>query len=54
VLVLNAYPFLDVRNPGLFAANIIGTIALVNVAGYTFYRVRGSPERRSLASIGTA
>ena len=40
VLVFNAYPFLDVRNPGAFALKIVGTTALLNVVGYEFYRAR--------------
>ena len=41
VLVMNAYPFVDVRSPLAFAAKIIGTIVLVNAGGYGFYRSRG-------------
>jgi amino acid transporter len=40
VLVLNAYPFVDVRSPGVFAAKIVGTVLLVNACGYLFYRGR--------------
>jgi amino acid transporter len=40
VLVLNAYPFVDVKSPGVFAVKILGTFALVNACGYGFYRVR--------------
>jgi len=40
VLTLNAYPFVDVRSPGAFAAKIIGTVLLVNACGYGFYRAR--------------
>ncbi len=40
VLVLNAYPFLDVKSPGVFAAKILGAFALVNACGYGFYRAR--------------
>lgn len=40
VLVLNAYPFVDVRSPGVFAAKFIGTVLAVNVCGYAFYRSR--------------
>lgn len=40
VLVLNAYPFVDVASPGLFAVKILGTVGLVNAAGYGFYRAR--------------
>jgi hypothetical protein len=40
VLILNAYPFVAVRSPGMFAVKILGTFALVNACGYGFYRVR--------------
>jgi amino acid transporter len=40
VLVLNAYPFLDVKSPGVFAVKILGAFALVNACGYGFYRAR--------------
>jgi hypothetical protein len=40
VLVLNAYPFVDVQSPGEFAAKIVGTTVLVNAIGYAFYRSR--------------
>jgi amino acid transporter len=40
VLVLNAYPFVAVERPGVFAVKILGTFALVNACGYGFYRVR--------------
>ena len=40
VLVLNAYPFLDVKSPGIFAAKILGAFALVNACGYGFYCAR--------------
>ena len=43
VIVLNAYPFVDVRSPGEFAAKIVGTTLLVNVCGYGFYRMRRAP-----------
>jgi len=40
VLLLNAYPFVDVQRPGLFAIKIVGTVAVVNALGYGFYRLR--------------
>lgn len=40
VLVLNAYPFVDVTSPAVFAAKIIGTVVLVNACGYSFYLAR--------------
>ena len=38
--LLNAYPFVDVASPALFAAKILGTTVLVNVVGLAFYRAR--------------
>lgn len=43
-LVLNTYPFVDVRSPGVFAAKVLGTLLVVNVGGYMFYRRRGGPH----------
>ena len=40
VLLLNAYPFVDVASPGVFAAKIVGTTLLINVLGYVFFRLR--------------
>jgi hypothetical protein len=40
VLAMNAYPFVDVRSPGLFAAKMVGTVLVVNAFGYGFYRMR--------------
>ena len=40
ILLMNAYPFVDVKSPGVFAAKIVGTTVLVNVVGYAFYRTR--------------
>jgi amino acid transporter len=40
IMVLNAYPFVDVASPGVFAAKIIGAVLLVNGAGFAFYRSR--------------
>ncbi len=37
VLVLNAYPFVDVASPAVFAVKIVGTILLVNGCGLGFY-----------------
>lgn len=39
-LVLNTYPFVDVRSPGVFAAKVLGTLLVVNAGGYMFYRLR--------------
>jgi amino acid transporter len=38
--LLTAYPFVDVVNPALYAAKILGTTAVANILGYTFYRTR--------------
>jgi amino acid transporter len=46
IIALNAYPFVDVKSPGLFAAKILGATLLVNGCGYAFYRLR----RRAAAS----
>ncbi len=43
-LVLNTYPFVDVRSPSLFAAKILGTLLVVNAGGYMFYRSRGGKK----------
>ena len=40
VLLLNAYPFLDVESPTVFAAKILGAVAMINACGYGFYRAR--------------
>lgn len=38
ILVLNAYPFVDVASPLGFAVKIVGTVVAANVLGYLFYR----------------
>ena len=38
--LLNAYPFDTAAAPIPFAAKILGTVLLINVIGYTFYRTR--------------
>ena len=51
VLVFNAYPFVDVANPRIFALKILGTTLLTNLVGYGFYRSRSRPrEGRARAS----
>ncbi len=45
VLIFNAYPFLDVTSPGLFAAKILGTTVLLNLLGYGFFRARSRGPR---------
>jgi hypothetical protein len=40
---ISAYPFLDVANPRTFALKFVGAVLLVNVIGYSFYRLRNKP-----------
>ena len=40
VLVLQAYPFVDVASPARFAVKIVGSLAIANAIGYGFYRSR--------------
>lgn len=40
ILVLQAYPFVDVASPARFAVKIIGALAIANAIGYGFYRSR--------------
>ncbi len=40
---LNAYPFDDTTEPIPFALKILGATLLVNLLGYTFYRLRNKP-----------
>jgi amino acid transporter len=42
ILVLNAYPFVDVASPLRFAAKIVGFTLICNFAGYAFYLTRRS------------
>jgi amino acid transporter len=42
ILVLNAYPFVDVASPLRFAAKIVGFTLVCNLAGYAFYLTRRS------------
>jgi amino acid transporter len=39
-LLISAYPFVDVVNARTYAAKIIGTTAVSNLAGLTFYKLR--------------
>jgi amino acid transporter len=39
-LLISAYPFVDVVNPLVYAAKILGTTAFSNLIGFTFYRLR--------------
>ncbi len=38
--LVSAYPFVNVVNPRVYAAKILGTTLLSNIVGYTFYRTR--------------
>ena len=42
-LLISAYPFVDVVNPRVYAAKILGTVALSNLLGFVFYKVRTRP-----------
>ena len=44
ILLFNAYPFVDVAQPALFAAKIVGTTLLLNMLGYAFYKLRQTPS----------
>lgn len=44
ILVFNAYPFVNVASPGLFALKILGTTAVLNAVGFVFYWLRRSPR----------
>ncbi len=39
-LAFNAYPFVDVASPGVFALKVLGATLLLNGSGYLFYRLR--------------
>lgn len=39
-LLFNAYPFVAVGSPGLFATKVLGTTFVLNAVGYIFYRLR--------------
>ena len=39
-LLISAYPFVDVVNPRVYAAKILGTTLCSNVLAFTFYKVR--------------
>ncbi len=42
IFALNAYPFVGEVRPGIFAAKVLGTTALVNAIGWSYYRSRAS------------
>lgn len=39
-LVISAYPFVDVVNPQIYAAKVLGATLISNIVGFTFYRIR--------------
>jgi hypothetical protein len=39
-LLISAYPFVDVVNPRIYAAKILGTTLCSNIIGFLFYRLR--------------
>jgi hypothetical protein len=39
-LLISAYPFVDVVNPRVYAAKILGTTAYSNLIGFAFYKLR--------------
>lgn len=39
-VAINAYPFLDVPQPMIFAAKVVLTTLIINVVGYAFFRLR--------------
>jgi glutamate:GABA antiporter len=39
-LLISAYPFVDVVNPLVYAAKILGTVAFSNLIGFAFYKLR--------------
>ncbi len=39
-LLISAYPFVDVVNPRVYAAKILGTTACSNLIGFVFYKLR--------------
>ena len=49
--LLTAYPFVDVVAPGAYAAKILGTTAVANALGYTFYRLRNRSVSSSVSHI---
>jgi amino acid transporter len=49
--VISAYPFVDVVNPRVYAAKILGTTLLSNIIGYTFYRTR---NRTAVTNSGSS
>ena len=50
ILVLNAYPFVDVVSPLGFAAKIVGTLVGANLLGFLFYR-RAAKRAREASNL---
>jgi len=50
ILVLNAYPFVDVASPLGFAVKILGTTVAANLLGYIFYR-RAANRMRAASKL---
>jgi amino acid transporter len=50
-LLISAYPFVDVANPRVYAAKILGTTAFSNLTGVAFYKLR-TRSRISMAAEG--
>jgi hypothetical protein len=46
-LLISAYPFVAVVNPSAYAAKILGTILLSNLAAVCFYKLRTRASRSS-------
>ena len=47
-LFISAYPFVDVVNPIVYAAKIMGTLLLSNLVAFTFYKFRKGAASRNL------
>jgi glutamate:GABA antiporter len=45
-LLISAYPFVDVVDPRVYAAKILGTTALSNFIGFAFYKLRTQSRTR--------
>lgn len=50
-LLISAYPFVDVVNPRVYAAKILGTTAFSNFIGFTFYKLRTRGLRAESAQL---
>ncbi len=45
-LLISAYPFVDVVNPLVYAAKILGTVAFSNLIGFAFYKLRTRERKK--------